>query len=220
MASEEEFQVAVPDRGTVTAIRTLPDRAAGDWLFLYAPGAASNVNDRFGAHACQALARLGFSAVRFQFPYTEARKRRPDRPAVLEETWRAVMEATRSPGQRLAVGGRSMGGRIGSQVVAKGGEADALALFAYPLRAPGRPDQPRDQHLPDIKVPTLFCSGTRDAFGTPEELRAAASKVPVSRLHLLEGADHGFGVSKSSGRWGKEVWDEAVAALVDWLKLY
>jgi predicted alpha/beta-hydrolase family hydrolase len=87
----------------------------------------------------------------------EASKRGPDPPHVLEATWRALIEAVRTPGERLVVGGRSMGGRIASQVVAQGGEVDALALFAYPLHPPGRPLQLRDQHLPAIKGADLFC---------------------------------------------------------------
>ena len=127
------------------------------------------------------------------------------------------MEEVRGEG-RLVVGGRSMGGRIGSQVVAQGGPADAVVLFAYPLRPPSNPERVRDGHLPDIAVPTLFCSGTRDAFGTPEELEPAAAKVPGGRLHLLEGADHGFGVAKSAGRTRVEVWDEAAGVFIGWLR--
>ena len=103
-------------------------------------------------------------------------------------------------------------------MVAQGGPADAVVLFAYPLRPPSNPERVRDGHLPDIAVPTLFCSGTRDAFGTPEELEPAAAKVPGGRLHLLEGADHGFGVAKSAGRTRVEVWDEAAGVFIGWLR--
>jgi predicted alpha/beta-hydrolase family hydrolase len=214
---EETTKIPVPDRGEVTAVRTAPETSPNGWLFIYAPGAGSNVHDPFSARACHSLAARGFDAVRFQFPYMEAGKRRPDRPQVLETTWRAVIESVRQDGVRLAMGGRSMGGRIASQVVADGTPADALALFAYPLRPPSNPEKIRDQHLPLIDVPTLFCSGTRDSFGTPDELRVAASKVPRATLHLLEGADHGFSVPKSSGRTREQVWDEAIQAMLDHL---
>ena len=164
------------------------------------------------------LAERGTSSVRFQFPYMEAGRRGPDRPPVLESTWRSVIETFRHRAPRLVVAGRSMGGRIASQVVAQGEEVDALALFAYPLHPPNNPSQPRDAHLPEISVPTLFCSGTRDAFGTPDELRLAASKAPRSTLHLIEGADHGFGIRKSSGRSKQDVWAEAVEVFADWLQ--
>jgi predicted alpha/beta-hydrolase family hydrolase len=110
-----------------------------------------------------------------------------------------------------------MGGRIASQVVAQGVVVDALALFAYPLHPPGKPEQLRDTHLASIKAPALFCSGTNDAFASPDELRAAAKKLKRSTVHLLEAADHGFNVSRSSGRTREDVWAEAVAAMVAWL---
>ena len=110
-----------------------------------------------------------------------------------------------------------MGGRIASQVVAQGTKVDGLALFAYPLHPPSNPGKRRDGHLPNINVPTLFCSGTRDSFATVEELEAAASKLPNAVIHQLEGADHGFAVLKSSGRIQKGVWIEAADSLVAWL---
>jgi predicted alpha/beta-hydrolase family hydrolase len=155
--------------------------------------------------------------VRFQFPYQEAGKRSPDRPEVLEATWRAVIKAVRPAKGRLVVGGRSMGGRIASQVVAQGVEVDALALFAYPLHPPGRAQQSRDAHFSAIRVPVLFCSGTNDAFASPDELRAAAAKAPRSMLHLLDAADHGFNAPKSSGRTRTDVWAEAVQTMREWL---
>ena len=215
--NEERIQIEVSQGRTVTAIRTTPDDP-GDRLFIYAPGAGSNINDGFGAFVSHALAEEGISTLRFQFLYMEAGKRRPDSPSVLEETWRQVTRAAEPDGLRLAVGGRSMGGRIASQIVASGTAADRLALFAYPLRPPWRPEQLRDEHLPDIGAPTLFCSGARDQFATPEELRAAAAKVPRPTVHILEGADHGFNVLKSSGRTRDEVWGEAADVLLAWLK--
>ena len=198
-ATEESIRVTVAGGTEVTAVRGLPEGSPAGWVFVYAPGAGSNLNDGFGSYACRRLASQGFLTVRFQFPYMEARKRRPDSPAVLLDTWRAVIGTLPRLELKLVVGGRSMGGRIASQVVSQGTDVDALALFAYPLHPPAKPDQRRDQHFPRIGVRTLFCSGTRDAFATPEELQAASSLVPYSSVHLLEGADHGFSVPKSSG---------------------
>jgi predicted alpha/beta-hydrolase family hydrolase len=140
---EQTFSIEIGGGRSVTAIRTQVEGAGRGWLFVYAPGAGSNVYDPFGVYTCRTLATDGIASVRFQFPYMEAGKRSPDPPPVLEATWRAVLEAVRTPGVRLVVGGRSMGGRIASQVVAQGGEADALALFAYPLHPSGRPLQLR-----------------------------------------------------------------------------
>jgi predicted alpha/beta-hydrolase family hydrolase len=94
---------------------------------------------------------------------------------------------------RVAVGGRSMGGRMCSMAVAEGLPALGLVLVSYPLHPPGKPDQLRTAHLPDIGVPCLFVSGTRDAFGTPDELAAATTLVagPVTTVHV-DGGDHGL----------------------------
>ncbi len=209
--------ITLPDGRAITVLCTAVGDDAG-WTFVYAPGAGSNLHDPFGTYAAQELPEIGIAVVRFQFPYQEAGKRAPDWPAVIEETWRVVMEAVRPDAGRLAVGGRSMGGRIASQIVAQGVEVDALVLFAYPLHPPGRPEQTRDAHLSAITPPTLFCSGTNDAFASPEELRAAVAKVSRASLHLLEGADHGFNVPRATGRTREEVWADAVAAMRKWLQ--
>ena len=198
-------------------VRSIPARGAPAWCWVYAPGAGSSIRDPFGTYASAVLAECGIATVRFQFPYMERGSKRPDAPRTLEATWRAVLAASRSDGVRLIASGRSMGGRVASMVVAGGEQADALALFAYPLHAPGRADSQRVEHLPSIGVPTLFCSGTRDAFGEPEELRGAAALVEGSAVHLLEGADHGFATLRSSGRTREDVWREAVDAMLAWL---
>jgi predicted alpha/beta-hydrolase family hydrolase len=215
--SEQELRIEVPGRGSVSAIATAPEGDPTGWTFAYAPGAGSNVQDPFGEYACRALAGRGFACVRFQFPYQEAGKRGPDRPQVLEDTWTAAIDQLRPPAGQLAVGGRSMGGRIASQVVAKGTKVDALTHFAYPLHPPGRPENRRVEHLPHLAVPTFFCSGTSDAFASPGELREVAGLVPNATLHLLEHADHGFNVPRSSGRIREDIWAEATQAAAQWL---
>jgi len=212
--AEKKLRIAF-DGVAVSAMRTSAPRAA--WMFVYAPGAGSNIDDPFGAYAARELAKRGVTTIRFQFPYMEAGRRGPDRTPVLEAAWRAVIDAARDGKTRLVAGGRSMGGRSASQVAAQGAAVDALALFAYPLHPPGKPEQLRDEHLPRLTAPVLFCSGTNDAFASPEELRAAAKKVRRAKVHLLDGADHGFAVRKSSGRTREDIWAEAVAAMTDWL---
>jgi predicted alpha/beta-hydrolase family hydrolase len=215
-ARASAMRINVPGSGEVTAVRT-PARGA-TWTFVYAPGAGSNIDDAFGTFAADALAKQHVSTVRFQFPYMEAGRKAPDRQPVLEATWRAVIDAASDGKTRIVAGGRSMGGRIGSMVVADGSaHVDALALFAYPLHPPGHPEKARVEHLPRIAVPAFFCSGTNDAFGSPSELKAATKKVRVSKLHLLDGADHGFAIKKSSGRTREDVYAEAVDAFVGWI---
>jgi len=195
--------------------------AGAEWTFVYAPGAGSNLRDPFGQQLAERLPEAGISFVRFQFPYQEVGSRRPDSPATLLAAWRAVLEActggTSTTGTRTAIGGRSLGGRIASMLASEGASVDALALFAYPAHPPGRPDQPRTAHLPGIACPTLFCSGTRDPFASPDELTAVAALVTDARVHLLDGADHGFATLKSSGRSREDVWAEGTGVLVEWL---
>jgi predicted alpha/beta-hydrolase family hydrolase len=212
---DRRIRITVDTATTITAVRT--DARTPRWTFVYAPGASAGIDDPFGAHAARVLPEDGISVVRIQFPYAEAGRRSPDRPAVLEATWRATIDAIAGDGVPLVVGGRSMGGRIASQVVAAGAEVDGVALFAYPLHPPGKPEQMRDGHLRDLGVPALFCSGTNDAFASPDELRALVKKLRGAKLHLLDGADHGFTVRKSSGRTREDVWQDALSAFVAWL---
>ena len=232
MVTDAETRITLSDGGSVTAIVSEPEGSPAGWRFLYAPGAGANVHDPFGKFACRWLAERGVTTIRFQFPYQEAGKRGPDRQPVLEATWRAAIEqlgssttggqassltSGRGGGQRLVAGGRSMGGRIASMVVAAGARADALVLFAYPLHPPGKPDARRTEHMADITQPTIFISGARDAFASPEELSEAAALVRNSRVSLMDGADHGFNVPKSTGRTKQDVWQEAVDAMWEWL---
>ena len=144
----------------------------------------------------------------------EAGRRAPDRPPVLEATWRAAIAAARPSARVLLIGGRSMGGRIASMAAADGVAVDGLALFAYPLHQPGKPERLRDAHFPALDMPVLFCSGTRDTFATPAELAASAAKAPNARVHVLQGADHSFAARKADGRTREDIWAEAAEALI------
>jgi predicted alpha/beta-hydrolase family hydrolase len=216
---DESVSIPLPSGGAVSALWQNP--AGGSrGLFVYAPGAGSSLDDPFGVYLGEGLPRAGIAILRFQFPYMEAGRRSPDAAPVLEATWRAAIGWANEHSRTVVVGGRSMGGRIASQVVARGVAVAGLALFAYPLRPPGRPDSPRDAHLPSIEAPTLFCSGSRDAFAAPDDLAAAAAKVAGAQVHLLDGADHGFNVLKASGRTRRDVWQEACEALLEfWASL-
>jgi predicted alpha/beta-hydrolase family hydrolase len=213
----DDEAIAIPLAGGRAVSGLWTAAADARWSLVYAPGAGSNLSDGFGQHAARVLPPQGISVLRFQFPYSEAGRGLPDRPPVLESTWKAAISAARDRAERLVIGGRSMGGRIASQVVADGEPVQGLALFAYPLHPPGQPDRRRDQHFSQIAVPTLFCSGTRDAFATPDELRAAASRVPRATLHFLDDADHGFAVAKRTGRTQQQVWDQAIEAFLRWI---
>ena len=157
----------------------------------------------------------------FNFPYSEAGRRVPDRPALLEATIAAVARTAREGlgAERLVLGGRSMGGRIASQAVAQGVAADALVFLAYPLHPPGKPDQLRDAHLPKIESPMLFVQGTRDAFARLDLLeKTLASLGSRATLERIEDGDHSFGVPRRVGRGAAEVEAWVVETIADWLK--
>src|SRR3954447_7296054 len=160
---------------------------------LLAPGAGSDRNHPALRAIEDAVAPM--PVARIDFPYRRAAKRAPDRPPVLlqcirEEAVALVASAHVRP-DRVALGGRSMGGRICSMAVADGLPAAGLVLISYPLHPPGKPEQLRTDHFPAIAVPCLFVSGTRDAFATEAELRTAVRTIPGPvELHFLEGGDH------------------------------
>jgi len=168
----------------------------------------------------EALAGSGRVAVLYNFPYAEKGGRRPDPPAVLEATTRAVaalaLDATGA--KRIVLGGRSMGGRIASQVVAAGERADGLAFLAYPLHPPGQFDKRREAHLPSIEAPMLFVQGTRDAFAREDLLLALMERLgPRAELHRVAEADHSFGALRRTGRTPQDVLGEVRDTLLAWL---
>jgi predicted alpha/beta-hydrolase family hydrolase len=147
----------------------------------------------------EAVAALGWVVERMDFPYRREGRRAPDRAPVLlaavHAAAAALVEGSGVPPERLVLGGRSMGGRICSMAVADGLPAAGLVLVSYPLHPPGRPEKQaeRTRHFPSLRVPCLFVSGTRDAFGTPAELEAATAAIPGPVVHeWLEGGDHGL----------------------------
>jgi len=134
---------------------------------------------------------------RIDFPYRKAGRRAPDRAPVLIQCVRdeaaALIDAAGVKPKALALGGRSMGGRMCSPAVAEGLPAAALVLISYPLHPPGRPDSLRVDHFGDLEVPCLFVSGTKDPFGTPAELERHTKKIPGPVTHIwIEGGGHDF----------------------------
>lgn len=139
--------------------------------------------------------RLELPVWRMDFPYRREGRRAPDRApklvAALREEAGIAADALGVDPDRLAFGGRSMGGRICSMAVAEGMSATAVILLSYPLHPPGKPDRLRVEHWPDLEVPTLFVNGDRDPFGTPEELDAHIGTIAgPARVHWLVGQRH------------------------------
>lgn len=223
-ADPVEFTVEV-DGGSVTA-RHFGGRPGGP-LIVLAHGAGADQRHRFMVAMARRLSDRGASVVTFNFLYTERKRRSPDRAPVLEATWTSVLDAVvdrLKPAGAVAVGGKSMGGRIASQVVAsKPGtqgwrRVGGLVLLGYPLHPPGQPEKPRVAHLPSIDVPILLVQGTRDTFGTREEVEPifGALKTRVD-CEFIEGGDHSFGVPKSSGHTESQILDRVADRVVTWI---
>lgn len=164
---------------------------------LLTPGAGADRNQPSLLAIEEAVASLGVVVERMDFPYRRAGRRAPDKAPVLVEAVRegaqALAERAGVAIDRVLLGGRSMGGRMCSMAVAEGLPALGLVLVSYPLHPPGKPDRLRVEHFPAITVPSLFVSGTRDAFGTVEELTRETANIrgPVT-LRWVEGGDHGL----------------------------
>jgi uncharacterized protein len=177
------------------------DRAAV--TIILGHGAGADQMSGFMRMAAIGLAARGLDVMTFNFLYKEKGKSVPDPKAKLEACYQAVIEAAiankKLKGNQLVIGGKSMGGRIASQVAAAAPEGiDGLVFLGYPLHPPGRPDKMRDEHLPKIKAPMLFVQGSRDAFGTEDEIRAIIKKHKLKAdLYVIESGDHSFKVPKS-----------------------
>ena len=167
------------------------------------------------------LGRRGIKVVTFDFPYMAAGRKVPDAPAVLEQAFREVWEQTcRAERGPVFAGGKSMGGRIASQVAAQDGFSPApagLVYFGYPLHPPGKPSQRRDAHLPQVRVPMLFLHGTRDPFGSPDEMRELVKQLSSATLELIGGGDHSLARSKSQDRSGESL-EHAIDVAAAWMK--
>ena len=164
---------------------------------LLTPGASASRDQPALVAIDRAVAATGVVVERMDFPYKKAGRKAPDRPpvllaAVVEGAADLAASAGVAPG-RIALGGRSMGGRICSMAAADGLPCLALVLVSYPLHPPGRPDRLRVDHFPRLDVPCLFVSGTRDAFAGREELEEHTAAIPGPVTHVwLDGGDHGL----------------------------
>jgi hypothetical protein len=179
------------------------------WLLVLWHGAGGDVGERSLVAVSEAARAGGALVARARFPYRLAGKRAPDRMPVLlaaaREAVERVRQHPRAARRALALGGRSMGGRVASLLVADGFAADALVFLSYPLHPAGKPDQLRDAHLPRVPCPMLFVQGDRDALCDLELLRRVLGRLgPRAELAVFPGADHGMRRAKP----------EAIAATV------
>jgi predicted alpha/beta-hydrolase family hydrolase len=199
---------------------TVYENARPSATLILAHGAGAGQNSPFMTNAARGLAERGVTAVTFDFPYMAARRKVPDRADVLEKSWLEAIDAARAkiPDAPLFIGGKSMGGRIASQVAAGDHPPIAgLVFLGYPLHPPGKPEQRRDAHLPRVKEPMLFIQGTRDPFGTADEIRALVPRLPRATLHAIDGGDHSFKVTGRPGTRPEDVMKGILDEMGRWM---
>lgn len=208
------------------------DPAATDTgaTLILAHGAGAGQTSPFMVSFAEGLAARGLPVVTFNFLYTEQGRRAPDRAAKLEACYRAVTASVgaRGPGRPLLIGGKSMGGRIATQIAAEpdpGGDAELAAAqvagvvaLGYPLHPPGRPDTMRDAHLLRISVPVLIVQGARDPFGTEDELRPVVARMARATLHVIDGADHSLSIRRKSAPSKDVIYAGVMETVVRWVE--
>ncbi|MFL6280057.1 MAG: alpha/beta family hydrolase [Vicinamibacterales bacterium] len=188
---------------------------------VLAHGAGSGQLSSFMVDAARGFAKRGVSVATFDFPYVTARRKVPDRAPVLEHAWRDAIDAARSQLGTLPlfIGGKSMGGRIATHVAAQKnvGTISGVLLLGYPLHPPGRPEQRRDAHLPDIAEPMLFIQGEKDTFGGTDEISALLPRLQRATLHGIPRGDHSFRVPGGKAKQ-PEVFENVLNVACEWMR--
>ncbi len=217
--TEEIRFSATQSRGDVTGLLMRP--AAAHCLLVLAHGAGAGMRHSFMDSICAKFAERRIATFRFQFPYTEAGRRRPDPAPILINTVRsAVARAHHAiPELALFAGGKSMGGRMTSMAAAREAlpHVRGLVFLGFPLHPAGRPATERGEHLNAVDVPMLFLQGDRDRLARLELLRPIVDDLgDKARLHVEEGADHSFKVPRRSGRTQEEVLQQLADTTAEW----
>lgn len=204
---------AVP--GAVSAILTLPEKPI--CILTLAHGAGANMHHAFMEALVTALAGAGIATLRFNFPFTEQAKKRPDSPAVAQQAIAAAIDKARElyPSLPLFVAGKSFGGRMSSQYLSVNHRKDVAGLifYGFPLHAAGKPSMDRAEHLNLVKVPMLFLQGTKDTLATWDMIETVCKSLKKATLVKLEGADHSFKAGKN-----KDMIPVLAEATKDWVK--
>src|SRR5215217_616988 len=192
-------------------------------------GAGANQTSGFMRSFAKGLVARGLDVMTFNFVYMEQERSVPDHMHKLEACFRAVIETAlnqkKLKNNRLVLGGKSMGGRIASQVMAGeekesfASEVAGLVFLGYPLHPPGNPAKLRVEHLEHIGKPMLFVQGTRDALGTPDEIKPFIKNLrPAAKIYSIEGGDHSFKTPKKSGLSPEQVFEAAMDEIDRWAR--
>jgi uncharacterized protein len=218
----EQTKITLTRGGETSIVYGLPSKISNpSTCLIIAHGAGGPMHTPFIRYFHTELAKRGFLTVKFNFPYMEARRRVPDRREILEESYRTIVDQAKNgkhKPDRIFIGGKSMGGRIASQIAANGVDVNGLFFLGYPLHPIGKTDQLRDEHLYRIKKRMLFLSGTRDSFARRDLLEKVVSRIGSNaQIHWIQDGDHSFKTSDAKAG-STDSLQEALVSLVDWLQ--
>ena len=211
---------------TVSGVIAAPDnhRPGKGTGVIIAHGAGNDMDHALIVAISKGLAEAGFVTLRFNFPYKEKGRKAPDSQKKLILTWQCVYNFLKTDEKfktdKIVAAGKSMGGRVASQMIADGQmDADRLVFLGYPLHAPGKKDKLRDAHLYRISIPMLFFAGTRDPLCDLGLLKGVLEKLPSPRyLETVDGGDHSFVTPKSAKTSREEIYGQILEKTLDWLK--
>ncbi|KQC07895.1 MAG: hypothetical protein APR62_05705 [Smithella sp. SDB] len=220
----KRLTIPVTKDESVSAILTMPpDKTLGAGV-ITAHGMGNDMENELIVAFTDGLAEAGYPTLRFNFPYKEKGLKSPDSQKKLEDTWTAVCRhfqenSTVNVGHIIAAG-KSMGGRVASQLVAeKRLPVEGLIFLGYPLHPAGDQSKIRDAHLYQIKLPMLFFTGTRDNLCNMEKLQDVLSRLAAPwDLKIIEGGDHSFHVPKSMGIRESEIYEKIVRISRQWIE--
>lgn len=215
--SARPMRIAVKSTASeVSALLVRPRKAR--WVYVMGHGAGAGMNHPFMDEISSRLAQRGIATLRYQFPYMEAGRKRPDPPGPLMATARAAMAAAERLRVPIVVGGKSMGGRMTSLALAEARlPVHGLVFLGFPLHAAKKPGSARGEHLAAITAPMLFVQGARDALADLALMRRLCSTLGTrATLHVVEGGDHSFDVLRRSGRTRDQVLGEIADAVAAW----
>ncbi len=220
----KQVTIEISEKESISAILFIPDRFESGTAVIVAHGAGNDMNNPLLVSFCEHLAQAGYLAVRFNFPYMEHGRKTPDRQPLLEKTWQKVLHFVKDQSgyslQKIIVAGKSMGGRVAAEMLAKGSlTADGIIFLGYPLHPAGNKEKLKDAHLYRISCPMLFFEGTRDTLCDLDILNVVLKRLgPRAELEVIEGGDHSFNVPKRFSLTMQDVYEKIAARSIKWIR--
>ena len=213
--SKRSFKISVsPEIGKVSAELVAPDKPI--CVMTFAHGAGAGMDHPFMVDMANTLAESGIATLRFNFPFKENKKGRPDSPEVAQKTIDAAVQKASElfPELPVFLSGKSFGGRMSSQYLSThpSQEIKGIVFFGFPLHPSGKPSTERAEHLKQVKVPMLFLQGTRDELGTFELVKQVTAPLKHATVVEIVGANHAFKAGKT------DVISLLVKATISWME--